>query len=70
MLQRCLTEQAEVSLEIRIKLLTFETILEWYKPKLDYGKLNHKGEKLKAAMSGLMFSRNLVVGDSNIKQEF
>lgn len=46
MLQRCLTKAAEVSLEIRIKLLTFETILEWYKPSQTMaGKLNHKGEK-------------------------
>lgn len=31
---------------------------------------NSRRVKLKAAMSGVMFSRNSVVGDSNIKQEF
>lgn len=41
----CQREQAEVSLVIRIKLITFETVREWYRPKSNYGKsLQWRGE--------------------------
>lgn len=38
MLKRCQTKQLEASLVIKIKLITFETVGEWYRPKSDYDK--------------------------------
>ena len=41
-LQKCQKEQAEVSLEIKIKLVTSETILvEQQRLKSDYGELHY-----------------------------
>lgn len=73
MLQRCQTEQAAVSLEMRIKLVTFETILEeWQRPQADCRQLyctdEQQQEGLKAAKSGLFFSRDSIVGDSRIQR--
>lgn len=60
MLQRCQTKQ-EVSLEIRMKLGTFETIwAEWQRLKSDQTILNTSEEQQegnrKAAESGLFLS--------------
>lgn len=64
MLQRCQTEQAAISLEMRIKLVTFKTILEeWQRPQADCRQLyctdEQQQEGLKAAKSGLFFFKRL-----------
>lgn len=70
MLQRCHAEQAGSSLEIRIKLVAFETRLVGQQTlKSDHGELCYNGNRLrgtlKAAMRGF-FSRDSTAGNSRI----